>query len=399
MRANITQDLLRSLGNQNLTIFDTKQRGLQLRMRDSGAHAWRVQLGRGKFLTLGRLDAVPPAKARELARKELGKVADGQDPIAERRRAKAATFADFLTKTYEPWCRAHLRSERATLYPLHKQFVPLFGAKPLHEITPFAVERWRVARLKAVKPITVNKELGALKALLTRAVQWGQLPDHPLRSVKRAKEDRSGVVRYLTPAEEQALRNALTARDVDRIHARANANAWRRARGYKELPELGPYGDHLTPVVLLALNTGLRRGELLGLTWRDVDLVAGRLTVRGAGTKSGRTRYVPLNGEARAVLKEWQEQATGDLVFPGDDGEKMADLKTAWTKVAETAGLKDFRFHDLRHTFASKLVQAGVDLNTVRELLGHSDFALTLRYAHLAAENKVAAVAKLVGAR
>jgi integrase len=104
-----------------------------------------------------------------------------------------------------------------------------------------------------------------------------------------------------------------------------------------------------------------------------------------------------LNTEAATVLVTWRECSDGDtLVFPGPTGEAMTDLKTAWQKVAKAAKLVDFTFHDLRHTFASKLVQAGVDLNTVRELLGHSDIRMTLRYSHLAPEHTAAAVAKLV---
>ncbi len=150
--------------------------------------------------------------------------------------------------------------------------------------------------------------------------------------------------------------------------------------------------------MLLALNSGLRRGELLALTWGDVDLVGARLTVRGATAKSGRTRYLPLNSDARDVLAAWnpREATAADLVFPGPTGARMTSLKTAWGKVATAAGLKAFTFHDLRHTFASKLVQAGVDLNTVRELLGHADIKMTLRYSHLAPEHRAAAVAKLV---
>jgi integrase len=196
---------------------------------------------------------------------------------------------------------------------------------------------------------------------------------------------------------------ALTARDNRRRAERVTANDWRRQREYPLLPDFPTdgYTDHLTPIVLLALNTGMRRGELFHLKWRDVDLVTLGVTVRGAGAKSGRTRHIPLNTEAHDVITRWQpEQVDPDgLVFPGDDGDPLVTLKTAWLAVAKVAKLNGFRFHDLRHTFASKLVQAGVDLASVRALLGHSDFALTLRYAHLAAENLTAAVAKLNGTR
>jgi len=417
MKASLSQDLIASLGNQNLTIYDTKFPGLQLRLRATGVHTYRVQIGRGDYRTLGRADALKPAAARVAARNELSAAARqraedsarGLDPVAEARkrraarRRKALTFDQFFREHYKPWGEVHLKSHASTIGALEREFVPLFGAEPLTAIDPFRIERWRSKRLKggATAP-TANKDLSALKAALNWAVDHKLITAHQLqgRAVKPLRQDRLGRVRFLTVDEETTLRKALTARDVDLIHGRANANAWRRARGYKELPELGPFGDHLTPVVLLGLNSGCRRGELLALRWTDVDLVAARLTVRGETAKSGRTRHIPLNAEAVAVLKDWQDQATGDLVFPGEDGETMFSLKTAWGRVLKAAAktaptIADFRFHDLRHTFASKLVQAGVDLYVVKALLGHSDFMLTARYAHLRAEDQAAAVAKL----
>jgi integrase len=151
--------------------------------------------------------------------------------------------------------------------------------------------------------------------------------------------------------------------------------------------------------VLVALNTGLRQGEIFNLDWLDVDLVGAQLTVRGAGAKSGQTRHVPLNSEAVAVLTAWRASATPGYVFPGRaDGEngRLDNITKAWLHAVKAAKLETFRFHDLRHTFASKLVMAGVDLNTVRELLGHATLKMTLRYAHLAPEHKAAAVQKLV---
>lgn len=139
------------------------------------------------------------------------------------------------------------------------------------------------------------------------------------------------------------------------------------------------------------MNTGLRRGELLSLTWADINLDACMLTVRAENAKSGRERHVPLNTEALAVLTQWGTQTSrAGRVFD------VADVKTAWRGLLEAACITNFRFHDLRHHFASKLVRKGVDLNTVRELLGHADITMTLRYAHLAPDGLAAAVAKLV---
>ncbi len=398
MSTHLTQAVIRALPTIDSDLYDTECDGLVLRTRASGRHTWRANLGRGKWLTLGSADSLPPAKARDLARAARVAVAAGGDPIAAKRRTRAATLGDFLTAAYAEWARAHLKTGDATADRVRAIFGD-FLTKPMPEITPFAVERWRTQRHRAgITPSTTNRDLDCLRSVLSKAVQWGSLAEHPMRTVKRAKVDTLGRLRYLSPDEEQQLRAALVARDQRERDARGRFNAWRAERGYTLLPAYGTYTDHLHPVVVLSLNTGLRRGELLARTWGDVDLVGALLTVRGASAKSGRTRYLPLNSEARDVLTAWRpsEATVAGWVFPGPTGEKMASLKTAWGKVAKAAGLKNFTFHDLRHTFASKLVQAGVDLNTVRELLGHADIKMTLRYAHLAPEHKAAAVAKLV---
>ena len=207
-----------------------------------------------------------------------------------------------------------------------------------------------------------------------------------LRKVDNAR------VRYLYPEEETRLRAALVKRDRDGIAGRNRGNAHRASRGYELLPTRprGGYFDHLTPLTLTALNTGLRRGELVTLEWPDVDLPAKRLLVRAAAAKGGKSRHVPLNKEALDVLTHWQKQV-GNVgrVF------NVRDVKTAWHALMTAAAIEGFNFHDLRHSFASKLVMASVDLNTVRELLGHADLKMTLRYAHLAAEHKQSAVEKL----
>jgi integrase len=122
------------------------------------------------------------------------------------------------------------------------------------------------------------------------------------------------------------------------------------------------------------------------------------ITIHGDNAKSGKTRHLPLNATALSALKSWKEQQedVDGLVFPSVEGKPFDNVNKAWHRVLKDASINNFRWHDLRHHFASKLVMAGVDLNTVRELLGHSDIKMTLRYAHLAPEHKAAAVAKLV---
>jgi integrase len=404
MRAAITADLLRSLPAAPCEVWDTKFPGLVLRVRESGRHAYVVVYGRGKKETLGRADALTPFQARELAKGVLGDVSHGRDPQVERRKRRAGTVRTFLESQYQPWVIANRKTGGQTVTRVLTAFPDTILNRGLAELTGFQLEGWRTQRRRdGIQDTTINRDLDALRAVLSKAVEWGLIAVHPMRPIRRAKVDTLGRLRFLSAEEEQRVRAALESRDEARRDGRRRFNAWREARGYKTLPPPGTYPDHLTPIVLLALNTGLRRGELLALTWGDVDMIGARLTVQGASAKSGLTRYVPLNSEAIDTMSTWRTCSTSDedpapdaVVFPGPDGGPMFSLKTAWKPIATTAKLRDFTFHDLRHTFASKLVQAGVDLNTVRELLGHSDIKMTLRYAHLAPEHRAAAVAKLV---
>jgi integrase len=238
-----------------------------------------------------------------------------------------------------------------------------------------------------------------IQSVLSRAVEWGVLDRHPLQGLKPMKFDKAGRVRFLSAAEEAALRAALDTRHNRMRADRARFNEWRAARHLAPLPDLGgEMLDHLKPLVLLALNTGMRRGELFSLKWADVDLTAGIVTVRAASAKSGQTRRIPLNSEAAAVLKAWHTaSAKHELVFPGAEGERLTNIAKSWSGVVKLAGIAGFNFHDLRHSFASKLVQGGTDLNTVRTLLGHSEISTTLIYAHLAPDNLRAAVERMAG--
>jgi integrase len=402
MKTLLTEKLLADLAKapRDVDVRDTRCRGLVLRCRASGRHSWRFQARRGSAITIGAIDDFTIPQARTEADALRGDVARGKDPGAEKRAASASSLKRFLTEEFEPWQRAHRKHADQTLASLRAAF-PTFDDLPLKDITRPRVERWRTARAsgeKGAAAATINRLVNDLRSVLTLAVRFGVLSTHPLAGLKPLKIDTGPVVRFLNADEEKRLRGTLAARDTDRREARANANAFRHDRGYPLLPAFGTYPDHVTPLVLLALNTGLRRGELLALTWADLDFDRAILTVRGEAAKSGSTRHVPLNREALEVLTAWrgpQEDRTRP-VFAGVDGEPLAGTKTSWLGLMKKSKIKDFRFHDLRHTFASKLVMRGVDLNTARELLGHADLKMTLRYAHLAPEHKAAAVALLV---
>ena len=402
----LTTELLRRLPRAHVDYADDRQPGLVLRCRPTGSHSWLVRAGRGKWITLGKQSALTLTQAREEARKVLGQLALGETPRQAPQAVTTPTLQTYLTQTYGPWAQVHRKTGDETVQRVEAAFADLLSTK-LDALSAFAIERWRTQRLSAgVRATTVNRDLSALRGALSYAVRTKVIARHPMADVKAQQVDQRPTVRYLSAAEAARLQAALAARDTAIRDERASANAWRSARGYPTYPAIGTFGDHLTPLVTLALHTGLRRGELFGLRWADVQLAQRRLTVRGDGAKSGQTRHLPLNREAVRVLTTWQQDrravqspdaAASDRVFPSSIGGPLDNVQTAWERVLTAAKIAHFRFHDLRHTFASWLVQAGVDLNQVRELLGHASMVMTLRYAHLAPEHGQQAVDRLVG--
>lgn len=154
---------------------------------------------------------------------------------------------------------------------------------------------------------------------------------------------------------------------------------------------ISPCDKHLKPIVITALNTGMRRGEILSLTWDRVDLKHGFILLDI--TKNGERREIPINGTLLATFKGLTRRLDIPHVFyDSKTGKPYQDVKKSFHSACKTAKIKDFHFHDLRHSFASQLVMAGIDLTTVKELLGHKTLTMTLRYAHLAPGHKVKAV-------
>ena len=214
-------------------------------------------------------------------------------------------------------------------------------------------------RAGGVSPTTAAHYLKTLRRLFNLLVkEWGWLRESPVAKVRKPKPS-PGRVRYLTDEERARLLETC-----------------------RESPS--PY---LYPMVLLALSTGARYGEVAGLRWKQVDIEKGIITLSAAGTKSRRGRALPLTPEAAAELQRIKASRVlvSDLVFPRVDNptRPVGSLKTAWGKACRRAGLSDFRFHDLRHDCASRLVMAGLSLNVVAEVLGHRSLAMTQRYAHL----------------
>jgi integrase len=233
-----------------------------------------------------------------------------------------------------------------------------FEGKLIHEITPWHIETWKGKRKKAHQPGTVNRELALLKHMFSMAVKWGKVKASPAKEVKRFKGENKRV-RYLLPDEIQKLL----------------LNCEGLLRGF------------LKPLVTVALHTGARKGELRNFLWPQVDFEMGIISL--LDTKNGERRDIPMDETVRATLKEIERK--GEFVFPNRKGKKIDDaqIHIAFHIALKKSGIEDFHFHDLRHTFASNLVmQEEVDLNDVRELLGHKNMSMTLRYAHLSPKHK-----------
>jgi integrase len=173
-----------------------------------------------------------------------------------------------------------------------------------------------------------------------------------------------------------------------RIRAgRTNHNQWLDERERPLMPELdGAFADHIKPMVLLSLHTGIRQGNLFALKWGDIDFESRTATLRTAVTKTGKTVRIPLNSFSIKLLNDWHAQCASTvpdaLIFPSPvSGAILTNVKKAWAGALQAAQIENFRWHDMRHDFASQLVMRGVDLNTVRELMGHAD--MSIRWSHL----------------
>lgn len=399
MRVKLTREFVKKIADPDSPIEyrDTRLKGLVLRVMPSGVRSWYCEYARGKRIWLGRADALGYSDAYETARKVLSDFYRGVDPVGARRPvAELPTLEGFLDGDYATWAKANQRAHAQNLSRLRSAFKDLLGSR-LDAISALDVERWRGKQVeKGLSHETINRDISSIKACFNRAVEWEILDHNPLETVKKVRTDDRIKVRYLSVDEEARLRAALDAREERRRLERKSANVWRKSREYATFPDLSEraFTDHLKPLILLSLNTGSRRGELFDLTWENVDLDRRILTVTGATAKSKRTRHIPLNREATSVLRAWRDQTEGGpgLVFKNDNGERFYRVDTSWRRLLRNGAITGFRWHDMRHHFASRLVMGGVDLNTVRELLGHSDYAMTLRYAHLAPEHKMKAV-------
>jgi integrase len=383
-------------------ITDDDTTGLKLYVGPTGVKVWYYyRRDANKKMTSRKIGPFPDltlAEAREQARILGGKIALKED-IKKEKPPEKLTLGEFFESHYFPFVKTALKSHRETIRALTVAFKQFFN-KPVEEVNALAVNKWRMAkREEGNKASSVNRVVASLKSVFSWGMKNGLFEANPLALITPLKErDSETIVRFLSEEEYNRLEAALIRREERMRQGRDNHNNWRDERGYELKPKIsGEFADFLRPAVLLSLNTGIRRGALFALRWEDVDLGRQIITLRADDAKSGKTSRLPLSDDAIDILSSWKAQskntAPDALIFPSPKtGEVMGEPKNAWKNVLKDAGIENFRWHDLRHTFASWLVMRGVDLNTVRELMGHTDMKMTMRYAHLAPESKLNAV-------
>lgn len=237
-----------------IEVNDSDLKGFGLRIQPSGVMSYFVRYrlrGKQTRYVIGRTSEFTPAQARDVARSTLAGVNLGNNPLDDRKPLKEVkTLGKFIDEDFAPWAKTHRKAADSNLARLRKNFDVQWD-RPLSELNALGIEKWRQRRLNhpvlPAKPATVNRDLAALKAAVSKAVEWEFLEEHPLTKVKPSKEDSGGIVRYLSDAERVPLFAALDQREQGKKAERTKANVWRHERNYPTLPSLDDqaFCDHL----------------------------------------------------------------------------------------------------------------------------------------------------------
>lgn len=379
LNAQFVREAVCPPGKSKMDYYDSSLKGFILEARPSGGKTFylRYHDSRGKLrqYKIGDAAAVSYDKARQKAQRVRSEVELGGNPLEERQALRAVpTLAEFIRDTYVPHIHLHRRNFQSTLSFLKCHILPRFGAKHLDAITTDMVaEAHQDLRAKGYSLAQSNKLPVLLKIMFNLAKKKGipgsqsnPTDDVPLFNPNNARE------RYLSAAETQRLHEALS---------RCGSAQFKS-------------------IVALLLLLGCRKRELLDARWEDVDLE--RRNWRIPMSKSGKARNIPISDRALEVLRGLPRWNGCSYVVPNPDTKRpFGNMFYLWDKVRKEAGIADLRMHDLRHTFASNLVNSGQSIYVVSKLLGHTQIKTTARYSHLADETLMSAVdaaAKVVDA-
>lgn len=353
-------------GKKKTDYYDKNLKGFVLEVRATGGKTYYLryveQNGRQRQIRIGPWEDVTYAAAKKRAQQLRAEVVMGGDPLAEKKRKRAViTYAE-LAKQHIDHARNTQKRPENTQSVIDTHLVPKWGRMPLDEIKQANVAPWFGEKRKSLAPATVEKLRVTLSRSFELAKRW-ELPGaeiNPVRGIPRFKFD-------------NARNRFLDAKEVERLFHYSDRSV---------NPRLGS-------IIRLLLYTGARKSELLQARWSDIDLDRRLWFI--PDSKTGKARHVPLSGEAVKVFAALPRLSEYALANPRTL-RPYTCIKRPWETVRSKARLGDLHIHDLRHSAASFMVNAGVDLFAVGRILGHADHQSTMRYAHLADDTLMAAV-------
>jgi len=371
-KMNLTQNTVDKLscqsGKVKTDFFDTKINGLMVKVMKSGSMSYyiRYKTNRGKWTEkkLANATTIKLSDARELAQKRLTQIAMGEDPFAQQKALKdVRTVKDFVDQSYLPHAKSYKRSWATDFSLLKNHIIPAIGhlymdqVKQRHMIDLFSHHR------QTHKPGSTNRIIILCRYIFNCAIRWDvpHIVKNPTKGIDLFQENNQ-LERYLTAEEAQRLFTELN-----------------------NSPAL-----MLKYIITMLLLTGARKNEVLQAKWKDIDVEQRVWTVEF--NKSGKVRYIPLSDGVLQLLNTIPKVDGCKYIFPNrKTGKPFVQIFTAWDTARKKAGLSDVRIHDLRHSFASFLINNGRSLYEVQKILGHTQIKTTQRYSHLSQDSLIAA--------
>ena len=372
-KAHLTSQLIKQTacpdGKAKCDLFDSNCKGLMVEVRRTGHKTYYLryqnQRGRTRQLKIADERDVTLSQARELADGLRNKIAMGEDPLEEKAVLRqVCTFAEFIDQQYLPYIKSYKRSWGTDISLLKNHLLPRFGKRHLDEITRQDIQKMHYdRRASGAAPGSANRLLIMMRYIFNLAIKWeiAGVKANPCKGVPLMEENNK-MERYLSVEEARRLYEVVCKSENTML-------------------------KYIVPMLIL---TGARKREVLDAKWQDFDF--SRRIWRIPMSKSGRARHVPLSDGAMTLLSTVPRKPDCVWTFANPQtGKAYVSIFCAWDTARKNAGLADVRLHDLRHSFASLLINSGRTLYEVQHILGHTQVKTTQRYAHLSQDTLLAA--------
>lgn len=370
----ITRKFLKDLKPTDKTVdyYDSEVKGLILRISKTGVKSFRLRYrinNKTSLYTIGQLGSITLEQAKLEAQRLNLLIAQGIDIKKEKHPKKDdentnLTLRQYLNSFYLNWYKTHnLNYESLRVYlgkPLEKLFdVELDTINDKKYLTKYLSDYQNENNSSNA---TYNRMLSTLKGMFSRAYEFGYIETNNIRDVKLLKVA-SGKIRYLDDNETKKF--------------------------FENLSKLKSITAQ--NIIKIAYYTGMRKGEILSLSFDDIDYQTNQITLKSSNTKSNKSRSIPIHKEISSILERKNNQS-GFIFISEKTGTKYDNIDRSWKQLMKLSGIENFRFHDLRHNFCSMLVMNGVPIYTVAQLAGHADVKTTQIYAHLSPDVKKSAI-------